>query len=247
MWKGIVILLLLCFVSCGKDLPEVPETDVPETNLTEMPPQTAPPEELPPLAAHVEEVPPAEILSDGQDDGIDNPVREVIVPEPSFSPAEVAVSRFGDMEMDPERGYYLAEEDMGEIEYSCGITMDFPDSWELTVTTAQDIPRAEAGIYSTKRMEFYSFLYRTPETDRESMDWSESTTPSGQSYRFWEETGSSMDRLGVIWHHCEYPVKVGTELFWFHVYFLTFSDDPAGYFKEYIQPVIDSVTIRVSQ
>ena len=116
------------------------------------------------------------------------------MPESSFSPAEVAVSRFGDLAMDPEGGYYLAEEDMGEIEYSCGITMDFPDSWELTVTTAQDIPRAEAGIFSTKRMEFYSFLYRTPETDRESMDWSESTTPSGQSYRFWEETGSSMDR-----------------------------------------------------
>lgn len=156
MRKGIIILLLLCFVSCGKDLPEVPETDVPETVIPEELPQTAPPEELPTLAAHAEEVPTAEIISDGQDDGIENPVQEVIVPEPSFSPAEVAVSRFGDMEMDPEGGYYLAEEDMGEIEYSCGITMDFPDSWELTVTTAQDIPRAEAGIFSTKRMEFYN-------------------------------------------------------------------------------------------
>ena len=229
MRKGIVILLLLCFVSCGKDLPEVP-------------PRTAPPEEMPPLAAHAEEVPPAEIISDGQDDGIENPVREVIVPEPSFSPAEVVVSRFGDMEMDPEGGYYLVEEDMGEIEYSCGVTMDFPDSWELTVTTAQDIPRAEAGIYSTKRMEFYNFLYRTSESDA-----AESTTTAGQSYRYWEETGSSMDGLGVIWHHCEYPVQVGADSFWFHIYFLTFSDDPAGYFEEFVQPVIDSVTIRVSQ
>ena len=242
MRKGIVILLLLCFVSCGKDLPEVPETDVPETVLQEEPPRIAPPEEMPTLAAHAEEVPPAEIISDGQDDGIENPVREVIVPEPSFSPAEVAVSRFGDMEMDPEGGYYLVEEDMGEIEYSCGVTMDFPDSWELTVTTAQDIPRAEAGIYSTKRMEFYNFLYRTSESDA-----AESTTTAGQSYRYWEETGSSMDGLGVIWHHCEYPVQVGTDSFWFHIYFLTFSDDPAGYFEEFVQPVIDSVTIRVSQ
>lgn len=242
-----VLLLALCLGSCGKD--------VPETVLQEKSPQTVSPEKMPlvvpveeePSAVTIEKVPPVGNISDDKGDGIEKPVQEVIVPEPSFSPAEVVVSRFGDMERDPEGGYYLVEEDMGEIEYSCGVTMDFPDSWEMTVTTAQDIPRTEAGIYSTKRMEFYSFLYCTPETDREIMDWSESTTPSGQSYRYWEETGSSMDRLGVIWHHCEYPVKVGKELFWFHVYFLTFSDDPAGYFEEYIQPVIDSVSIRVSQ
>ena len=240
MRKTVVLLLALCLTACGNETP-VPETDLPETAL-----QTEMQEELPP-AVLVEEVPSDDLAADGQDDGDENPVQKAVQPVPSFSPAEVVVSRFGDLEMDPEGGYYLVEEDMGEIEYSCGITMNFPDSWELTVTTAQDIPRAEAGIYSTKRMEFYNLLYRTPETDRESMDWSESTTPSGQSYRYWEETGGSMDRLGVIWHHCEYPVKVGTELFWFHVYFLTFSDDPAGYFEEYIQPVIDSVTIRVSQ
>lgn len=240
MRKTVVLLLALCLTACGNETP-VPETDLPETAL-----QTEMQEELPP-AVLVEEVPSDDLAADGQDDGDENPVQKAVQPAPSFSPAEVVVSRFGDLEMDPEGGYYLVEEDMGEIEYSCGITMNFPDSWELTVTTAQDIPRAEAGIYSTKRMEFYNLLYRTPETDRESMDWSESTTPSGQSYRYWEETGGSMDRLGVIWHHCEYPVKVGTELFWFHVYFLTFSDDPAGYFEEYIQPVIDSVTIRVSQ
>lgn len=248
MRKIVVLFLLLCLVSCGKELPEVSETDVPETVLPEEPPQTAPPEELTTPADPVEEAPPAvEIISGGQDDGIDNPVRNAVVPEPSYTSVSFLIDRFGDMEKDPEAGYYLVEEDLGEIEYSCGITMDFPDSWELTVSTAQDIPRTEAGIYSTKRMEFYTFLYRTPETDREDMDWTESTTPAGQSYRYWEETGSSMDRLGVIWHHCEYPVKVGADVFWFHIYFLTFSDDPAGYFEEHIQPVIDSVTVEVDQ
>lgn len=229
MRKTATLFLALCLTACGKEAP------VPDTVL-----QMEIREELPP-AAPVEEEPSAEPVSDGQDEGNDM-VQEVIISEPSFTPVEVIISRFGDMEMDPEGGYYLAEEDMGEIEYSCGVTMDFPDSWELTVTTAQDIPRAEAGIFSTKRMEFYNFLYRTSESDA-----AESTTSAGQSYRYWEEAGSSMDGLGVIWHHCEYPVQVGADSFWFHIYFLTFSDDPAGYFEEFVQPVIDSVTIRVSQ
>jgi len=137
MRKGIVILLLLCFVSCGKDLPEVPETDVPETVLQEEPPRIAPPEEMPTLAAHAEEVPPAEIISDGQDDGIENPVREVIVPEPSFSPAEVAVSRFGDMEMDPE-GEHI----------SLGGDLDGCDQLPAAFSGVQDYPKL-----STKLLE----------------------------------------------------------------------------------------------
>ena len=216
-----VLALMLCLGSCGKETSEVPETEVPENVLTEEPPQTAQPEDMSPSVVPVEEVPLDETISAGQDDGIDNPMQEVVVPEPSFTPVTLLITEFGDMALDPDRGYYLVEEDIGGIEYGCGITMDFPDSWDLSVSTAQDIPRAKAGIYSTKRMESYPFLYRTPETDRETMDWTERTTPAGQSYRYWEETGSSMDRLGVIWHHCEYPVQVGEDTFWFHIYFLT--------------------------
>jgi len=165
-------------------------------------------------------------------------------PAPSFTPVHITVSDFGDMAPDPEGYFYFVKDDMNEIEYGCGITMDFPDSWQLEYTTASDIPRSEAGIYSTKRMEYYSFLYRTAETDVTTV---ECTTPAGQMYRYWETPGSTMEGLGVIWHHCEYAVDVNNERFWFHIYFLTFSDDPAGYFEDYIQPMIDSVTISVDQ
>lgn len=75
----------------------------------------------------------------------------------------------------------------------------------------------------------------------------EKATPDGQTYRYWKTTGSSLEGLGVVWHHCEYPVEAGGETFWFHVYFLTFSDDPADYFEMHIQPIIDSVTISVDE
>ena len=77
MRKVAVLFVLLCLVSCGKELPDVPENVLPEE-----PPQTAPPEDLPPSAVPVEEAPPAvEIISDGQEDGMDI---LVITPRPAL-------------------------------------------------------------------------------------------------------------------------------------------------------------------
>lgn len=244
MRKLTVLLLILTLVSCGKTVTDVPET-IPETE----PLKTEPPEEVSqpvsddiPFAVPLWEVPPAEVLE--ADPNSDAVQQEIIQPEPAFAPVSLLINDLGDMEKDPEGYYYFVKDKSVEIEYGCGITMDFPRSWELTVSTAQDIPRTEAGWFSTKRMEFYDFLYRTPD---DTTDASENTTPDGLAYRYWEETGGTMDRLGAVWHHCEFPVQLGTETYRFHIYFLTFSNDPAGYFEEYIQPVIDSIAITVDQ
>ena len=228
----ICMCVLFLITGCSQTVKEI---DMPET-------ETAAKEEMSPpvIPAETEEAPEA---AEPPEEDVPVPGK-VVVPAPSFTPVHITVSDFGDMAPDPEGYFYFVKDDMNEIEYGCGITMDFPDSWQLEYTAASDIPRSEAGIYSTKRMEYYSFLYRTAETDVTTV---ECTTPAGQMYRYWETPGSTMEGLGVIWHHCEYAVDVNNERFWFHIYFLTFSDDPAGYFEDYIQPMIDSVTISVDQ
>ena len=237
----LLCLCLFCLLTgCGQDVPEEtipidlqtmpPETDGPETVME--PAETEEPASALLLPAEAD-VPAAQIPEENA----------VIYTEPSFVPAELLLSDFGDMELDPEGYYYFVKDETIEIEYACGIRLDFPESWEVGGTTALDIPRREAGIYSTKRMEYYNYMYRQTEAD---VFFEEKSTPAGLAYRYWTTTGNSIEGLGVVWHHCEFPVEAG-DTFYFHIYFLTFSDDPEDYFEMHIQPVIDSVKITLAQ
>ncbi|MBQ8640793.1 MAG: hypothetical protein IJ480_01125 [Clostridia bacterium] len=167
--------------------------------------------------------------------------------EPYFEKEVILINRYGDRVWHGE-GYSFIQEEGGPDGYDTAITIDLPVSWDFEVTTASDIPRREAGIYSTKRMEYYNSLYRTSQKDRENFDgnteYTELTTTAGEKYLYWETTGGTLDRLDAIWHHCEFAVSVGGEEYWFYICFLTFSDDPAGYFEDYIQPILDNMEIR---
>lgn len=232
--------LLFLLTGCSTDAPE--ET-IP-VDLQTMPPETEAPETTSEPAETAE--PAAAVLIPAGEDSPAHPIAEedaVIYTEPSFVPAEILLTELGDMVLDPEGYYYFQKDETIEIEYACGIALDFPASWQVEGTTAMDIPRSEAGIYSTKRMEYYSFLYRDTESD---VFFAERATPSGNTYRYWTTTGSSPEGLGVVWHHCEFPVQIG-ETFYFHIYFLTFSDDPEDYFEMHIQPILDSAVFTVNQ
>ena len=243
MKKCLLCLFLLVFLTgytAAGCTAEVPEETIP-VDLQTMPPET----EAPETTAEPVEPAVALLLPDAEDTPV-SPIAEadaVIYTEPSFVATEILLAELGDMVLDPEGYYYFQKDETIEIEYSCGITMDIPASWELGGTTALDIPRSEAGLYSTKRMEYYHFLYRDTESDVFSQ---EKVTPGGVAYRYWTTTGSTPEGLGVVWHHCEFPVQMG-ETFYFRIYFLTFSDDPEDYFGMHIQPILDSMLFTVYQ
>ncbi|MBR4959632.1 MAG: hypothetical protein IKY52_01905 [Clostridia bacterium] len=236
----LVFSTLWILSGCSED---VPEETIP-IDLQTMAPETEAPESIPEQTETEE--PAASVLLPAGEDSPAPPVAEadaVIYTEPSFAPMEILLTDFGDMVPDPEGYYYFQKDETIEIEYSCGIAMEMPVSWEFGGTTALDIPRRDAGIYSTKRMEYYNCMYRDTESQAQ---YAEKTTASGLSYRYWETSGGTLEGLDVVWHHCEFPVKAG-DTFYFHIYFLTFSDDPEEYFEMHIQPILDSMEITLYQ
>ena len=235
----LIVFALAVFTGCGSTVPE----ETMPLDLQTMPPETEAPEtvpaetEAPPIAAMIpaEEAQPLTAIAEEN---------AVIYTDPSFVPAEILIPDFGSMILGAEGQYYFQKDETLEIEYSCGVTMEMPASWDFEGTTAMDIPRMEAGIYSSKRMEYYNYLYRDPES---GTMFTEKVTADGLEYRYWEQTGGTLEGLRAVWHHCEFPVSAGREIFWFHVYFLTFSDDPADYYEMHIQPMIDSIKITLYQ
>ncbi len=236
----IILLTLLCLTACQSNIePAQPETEAP---VTESIPETTDSADMaPPISEEDTQIPiepesPVEPETYG----------EVILPAPSFTVQKWTLDKWGDLVQQDGEGKGFVEEDMVPGSFAL-VQNDLPDSWELTVTTAQDIPRAEAGMYNNKRMEYYSFLYRTPEHPETA---EERVNSAGYTYYFWTEGDPAVSV--AQWHHCEFPVAAPMEeTYYFHIYFLTFTEnseaaDPADYFENYIFPAIDDLRVEFS-
>ncbi len=170
------------------------------------------------------------------------PAMEVVIAEPSSTEHVWIITDWGDLVQVNEEGKTIVPDETMANTYNAAVTIQLPVSWQLTATTAQDIPRSEAGIYATKRMEYWkSGLYLTSDNPEGR---EERTNANGFKYYYWEHAGEA------LWHHCEFAVPLADKEYLFHVYFLTFPNhregsDPADYFETHIQPVIDSVQIEV--
>lgn len=135
--------------------------------------------------------------------------------------------------------YDFVKEDQNEsIRYK--VDLAIPSAWYRSGTVAMDEEREKAEIFSTKRMEYYSFLYRTSDISETAV---ERSTNDGVTYFTWDETSSTMDAYGVIYTHAVFPLSAEDETLWFHIYFLTYSDDRAGYYEEVILPIINGTEI----
>lgn len=138
---------------------------------------------------------------------------------------------------DGESYDFVKDDQIDSIAYKVDLVI--PSVWKLSYTVALDEEREEAEIFSTKRMEYFAFLYRTSDIPETAV---ERTNTAGETYFIWDENSSSMDGYGVIWTHAVYPLPSGSdETLWFHIYFLTYSDDRAGYYEEVILPIINGL------
>lgn len=138
---------------------------------------------------------------------------------------------------DGENYDFVKDDQIDSITYK--VDLAIPSVWKISYTVALDEEREQAEIFSTKRMEYYAFLYRTSDIPETAV---ERTNTAGKTYYIWDETSSSMDGYGVIWTHAVYPLQSGSdETLLFHIYFLTYSDDRAGYYEEVILPIINGL------
>lgn len=130
-----------------------------------------------------------------------------------------------------------------EETFSVRFDLSIPSNWEINGSVAMDRKRMEDEIFSTKHMEYYTFLLRkfdVPETAIERNNNAE------KSYYTWEETSATQDGYGVIYTHVAVPNEDETgemmdEKYWFLIYFLTYSDDRAGYYEETILPIVNGM------
>ncbi len=254
--KYILFLLVVLFLtSCQSTIePAQPETKAPVIESIQEP-EASDTEAIPETPA--EAIDPADIAPPISEEDTQIPIEpnppvepetygEVIIPAPSFTEYKWTLDQWGDLVQLDEEGMGFVEEDMVPGSFAL-VQIDLPDSWELTVTTAQDIPRSKAGMFHNKRMEYYSFLYRTPEHPETA---EERVNSAGYTYYFWTEGDPAVSV--AQWHHCEFPVAAPMEeTYYFHIYFLTFTDnyeaaDPADYFDAHIFPVIDDLRVAFS-
>ncbi len=164
---------------------------------------------------------------------------------PSFTEETWLLADWGDMvQVDEEGRAFMADETMA-YSHTAVVTLQLPDSWDMTVTTAGDMLRTKTGISATKRLEYWNGLYLTSAnpTFRE-----ERVNAAGIKYYYW--TTNWNGNTDALWHFCEFAVPLREKEYLFCVYFLTFPEnremtDPADYFETHIIPVIDSVQIEV--
>lgn len=162
-------------------------------------------------------------------------------PEAVVQTVSFTIDTVGDFVLsgDGESYDFVKDEQNDSVTYK--VDLAIPTVWTMSYTVALDEEREKAEIFSTKRMEYYAFLYRTSDIPETAV---ERTSTAGKTYYIWDETSSSMDGYGVIWTHAVYPLQSGSdETLWFHIYFLTYSDDRAGYYEEVILPIINGLSI----
>lgn len=220
-------LLLVLLTSCthSADVGSVESAHKTETNTVDVVPDS--------VETDAEQIP---IEQETEETKAPENQQEAVVQTVSFT-----IDTVGDFipSGDGESYDFVKDDQINSILYK--VDLAIPSIWKMSYTVALDEEREKAEIFSTKRMEYYAFLYRTSDIPETAV---ERTNTAGKTYYIWDETSSSMDGYGVIWTHAVYPLPSESgETLWFHIYFLTYSDDRAGYYEEVILPIINGLNI----
>ena len=172
---------------------------------------------------------------------------------PMISSARTWTAEMGAFPVAQELNAVFSGEDMEEWL----MRFELPDVWLWeNHSVISDAPRMLSGRYATKRMEFYHFSDRPwnePAPDAEGPSYTaqyaeeaRGTLESGIDYILYRrESVSEGEQIGVTWYICEYllPARESdpNSTWRYRIAYLTFEDDPDGYFDEVIRPVMNSV------
>lgn len=222
----LMIILTGCTHSMHSEISETAHNGELKTDLSETEMDTIPQE-----MAQMENV---ETESDATDTAMD--------PENVLQTLFINIDTFGDMVPVGDGESFDFVQDEQYKTYICKMDLAIPSIWQQNGSVALDKKRAEAEIFSTKRMEYCTFLYKTSDVPETA---AVRTTNAGETYYTWDETSATQDGYGVIYTHAVYPISDTNELIdetlYFHIYFLTYSDDQAGYYEEVIMPIVNGV------